>query len=259
MRSGAANFGTGISGSVTNCGSTPSGAPPAPRTSVARRRVRAARTARRCTRVAVPARLAEHAPVLRARPRSSASNARRCLGCATDSSASAERRAQALRLARELVDDRRAAPRPPSASRRSRPPARRAPARAAPTARRPALREAGADLARSARAPRGPPPAACRRRRCGPRAAARGRSSGWRGCPGRGTLPPAFMPISLGVRAGHDHRRPGRIGRGDQAVQRELGQRTPPRPRPARPAAPRPAQPAITALIATFSTVASPS
>ena len=65
---------------------------------------------------------------------------------------------------------------------------------------------------------RGRPPPTLRTTSCSARPIVEVR----RGCPGRARCPPAFMPDARRQRPGDDDGRPGRIGRGDQAVQREL-------------------------------------
>ena len=61
-----------------------------------------------------------------------------------------------------------------------------------------------------------------RRPRCGSRAAARGRSSRWRGCPGPSALMPEFMPIARVIGPFDDDDGPGEPRRGEQPVHVEL-------------------------------------
>ena len=110
MRSGAANFGTGISGSLDPLGSMPSAMPPAPRTSSPAGACVSSSSAllQRCARSQPASR--EHAAVLGPDDEHRVERQPQLAECATDSSASRQRRAQRPRARARAGRRRRAAP-----------------------------------------------------------------------------------------------------------------------------------------------------
>ena len=259
MRSAGGNFGTGIAGSDTHSGASPSAMPPAPRTSVAGRRLRARQQLllQRAARLQPASRKTRpcSGPTPASRPRRAAA-----AGCRPPPSRPRGGR-QRLGLSGELIDRPAAGPRlrtrvtPVSSGARSiRGVGQPGPGRAL-------VQPFGEGEARpwpASRGRRGPHGRGGRRRCCGSSAAARGRWSELARLPCPSALPCAFI-LGPAARTGPRRSPPGRRARWWRSGRAARTARA----HAACTAASTigssgPAQPAITALIATFSTVAAP-